>query len=112
MDEEERSLIATAAWMFALHGRRDRAKPLLEAILEETPSDGVAAGMLADILLAEGDFARALGVVRLARFPKELARAEALLETRALKGLGRGAEAASRWSRYLEAAKGAARRWV
>ena len=112
MDKEELELIATSAWLFVRHGRADRALPLLEAILEANPTDGVAAAMLAEIFLTRGEAREALATLRAASFPKELARAAALLETRSLITLGRGAEAKNRWSRYLEAAKGANRKWV
>ena len=112
MDKEEIEVLATTAWLFTRHGRADRALPLLEAILEEKPDDGIAAAMLADIRLSRGEADAALDSIRKARFPKELARAAALLETRALKNLGRETEAHNRWSRDVEAAKGANRKWV
>ena len=44
--------------------------------------------------------------------PDSLAHVEAVLETRALKMLGRTAESAARWRRYLASRKGAERKWV
>ena len=48
----------------------------------------------------------------MADVPTELAHAEAVLESRALRLAGRSREADSRWRRYLEAKKGAGRKWV
>ena len=112
MDKPELELLATTAWLFVRHGRPDRALPLLEAILAEDGSNGVAAAMLADILLTRGEPEAALAAVKKAKFPRELSRAGALLETRALIALGRSAEARNRWMRYVEASKGTQRRWV
>ena len=112
MDEEERQFLLTAAWMFVRHGCRDRARAVCEALCEADPSDGVAAAALAELLLSGGEARRAMEILRLADFPKELAHAEAVLETRALRLSGRAAEAKARWSRYLESRKGPARQWV
>ena len=73
---------------------------------------GVVAVALSGLLLDEGEAARALELLRAAEIPSSLAHAAAVLETRALRTLGRDAEAAERWSRYLEARKGAARQWT
>ena len=54
------------------------------------------------------DFAQ----VRMADVPPSLAHAEAVLETRAYRLLGRAAEADSRWRRYLESKKGVERKWI
>ena len=56
--------------------------------------------------------AGALAVLRAADTPPELARAEALLEARALAALGKADEAAKRWRRHLESAKGGTRQWI
>ena len=113
MDNDDIQFLAATAWLFVRHGRSDRARPLLEALLEERGAEvGVAAAMLAEIELDEGDAEKALITLRGAKFPRELERAEALLETRALKMLGRQKEAENRWLRYVEAAKGANRKWV
>ena len=112
MGEEERQFLLTAAWIFMRHGRRDRALAVCEALCEADPRDGVAAAALAELLLAGGEASRAAEVLRLADFPPELAHAEAVLETRALRLSGRTAEAHARWSRYLEYRKGAARKWM
>ena len=93
MEATERQFLLTSAWMFMRHGRRDRARNVCEA-------------------LSEGEPSRAVEVLRAADFPPELAHAEAVLETRALKISGRAAEAQSRWARYLEAKKGASRQWI
>ena len=79
---------------------------------EDDPADGVAASAMAELLLDRGEASRAGEVLRAADFPAALAHAEAVLETRALRMLGRRAEAESRWSRYLESRKGAERKWV
>ena len=102
----------TAAWLFVRHGLPHRARVLMEALVEEDPRDGVSAAALAELLLAEGRGDDALQVLRMADFPPELARAEAVLETRALNMIGRRAEGTRRWKRYLESKKGAARSWV
>ena len=112
MEATERQFLLTAAWMFMRHGRRDRARNVCEALSEDDPCDGIAAAALAEILLSEGEPSRAVEVLRAADFPPELAHAEAVLETRALKISGRAAEAQSRWARYLEAKKGASRQWI
>ena len=56
--------------------------------------------------------AAALDAVRSADFPPTLRRAEALLETRALRMLGRESEADARWSRFVKSSAGANREWV
>ena len=108
MSNDERQFLLTAVWMFMRHGQPTRARNLCEALVEEDPRDGVAAVALAELLLDEGEAARALE----ANYPAELDHAEAVLETRALQFLGRKDEAAARWRRYLEVRKGAARQWV
>ena len=112
MDTDERQFLMTAAWMFMRHGQRPRALAVCEALSEDDPRDGTVAVALADLLLGDGDAARALAVLHEADIPSTLAHAEAVLETRALKMLGRISEAAARWNRYLESRKGAARQWM
>ena len=112
MNEEERQFLLTAAWLFMRHGRRDRALSVCEAVCEENPRDGVAAAALAELLLDRGDADRTVEVLRGADMPMELAHAEAVLETRALRMSGRRIEAESRWRRYIESQKGAERKWV
>lgn len=102
----------TAAWLFVRHGRSERARVLVEALQEEDPRDGVSAAALAELLLASGEAERALRVIRRADFPLELARAEAILETRALEQTGRHAESERRWKRYLASKKGERRSWI
>ncbi|MBQ6473628.1 MAG: hypothetical protein IJJ33_16700 [Victivallales bacterium] len=102
----------TAAWLFVRHGRPRRARMLMEALVEEDPRDGVSAAALAELLLADGEGEQALHVLRMADFPVELSRAEAILECRALAMVGRKAESSRRWKRYLESRKGADRNWV
>jgi predicted Zn-dependent protease len=109
---EERQFLLTAVWLFMRHGRRERAMSVCEALVEEDPRDGIAASALAELLLDQGDAKRAVEVLRAADFPADLLHAEAVLETRALRLCGRTAEAESRWRRYLEAQKGAERKWV
>ncbi len=111
-EEASRAVLLTAAWMFMRHGRPERAKPIVEALVESNPRDGEAAAAFAQILLDDGEADRALGVLRLADFPPRLAHAAAVMETRALRSLGRNRDADSRWRRYVEASKGADRRWV
>lgn len=112
MDAEERQFLLTAAWLFVRHGQANRARVLVEALVEEDPRDGVSAAALAELLLAEGEAARALKALRAADFPQELVRAEAVLETRALLALGKKRESEARWKRFLAARKGSARSWI
>ena len=112
MEAEERQFLLTAAWIFARHGQRARARTLMEAMCEANPRDGVSAAALAALMLSDGDGLGALRALRTANFPSELDRVEAILETRALTALGRTAEGKRRWSRYLEARKGGARKWI
>lgn len=112
MNTDERQFLLTAVWLFMRHGRRDRALGVCEALHEADSRDGVAAVALAKLLLEQGDTGRAVEVLRAADVPPELSHAEAVLETRALKLAGRKTEAESRWRRYLEARKGAERKWV
>ncbi len=112
MTQEERQFLLTSAWLFMRHGQRTRARSVCEALCDENPADGVAAVALAELLLADGEAERAVAVLRAADAPAALAHAEAVLETRALRALGRGGEADSRWRRYLEARKGTERKWV
>ena len=94
------------------HGRPGRALRVCEALVEDDPADGASAAALAELLLSSGQAVRAIDTLRAADFPPSLEYAEAVLETRGLKMLGREAEASSRWRRYLESRKGAARKWV
>ena len=101
----------TAAWIFGRHGQGARARVLCEALVEENPRDGVAAAALAEQMLVDAEPAKALAVLRAAEFPKELVRPAALLETRALKMLGREEEAARRWKRHLDS-QNKNRKWI
>ena len=112
MAEDERQFLLTAVWLFMRHGRRDRARGVCEALCEADPRDGTSAIALAELLLEDGEPLRAIDVLHVADFPPDLSHAQAVLETRALRMAGRDAEALSRWRRYLEARKGAARKWV
>lgn len=112
MEDTERQFLLTAVWMFMRHGRGDRASAVCEALCEDDPRDGVAAAAYAELLLGGGDAGRALELLRSADFPPELGHAQAVLETRALRLLGRVPEARSRWNRYLESRKGADRKWI
>ena len=112
MDAEERQFLLTTAWLFIRHGQRARARVILEALVEENPQDGVSAVALAELLLDDGDASRALDVLRVADFPPTLVHAEAVLESRALRMIGKEEESRARWSRFLESKKGAARTWV
>lgn len=94
------------------HGQRQRALALCEALCEDDPRDGVAAVAFAELLLDDSGAARAIEVLQGADVPDSLAHVVAVLETRALKMLGRTAESAARWRRYLESRKGAARQWM
>ena len=111
MDSGDRQLLLTTAWLFARHGQDARARALCAARVEADPADGVSAAAYADLLLAAGDAGRALAVLAAASFPPSLRRAEALLETRALQLLGRKEDAALRWTRYVQGAKGPRRAW-
>lgn len=112
MEHDDRQLLLTTAWLFARHGQGARARTLCEALVEDNPQDGVSAAVLAELLLVEGDAARALAILSAAKFPPSLRRAEAMLETRALQMLGRKNDAALRWSRYVASSKGRNRTWV
>jgi len=112
MNPDERQFLLTAMWIFMRHGQAERARAISEALVEENPRDGVAAAAFAELLLDDGDSYGALEVLRTADFPSSLAHAQAVLETRALRMAGRVAEANSRWARYLEAKKGAERKWI
>lgn len=111
MDTDDRQLMLTAAWLFARHGQGDRARVLCEALVEDNPHDGVSAAALADRLLADGEPGSALRVLRGAEYPARLSRPAALLETRALRDLGRNDEADQRWKRHL-ASQNKNRRWI
>ena len=112
METDERQFMLTAAWLFARHGQGARARTLLAALVEDNPRDGIVAAAYAEQLLVDHEPDLALQVLRAADFPSSLARAEALLETRALTALGKKDDAERRWRRYVEQAKGAARTWV
>lgn len=112
MEADDRQLLLTAAWLFARHGQAARARTMCAALVEDDPRDGLAAAALAELMLGDYEAEAALGVLRAADFPPELARAEALLETRALVQLGRREEADRRWRRHVASAKGANRSWV
>ena len=112
MDSDERQFLLTAVWMFMRHGQPSRARNICEALVEEDLRDGIAAVALAELLLDDGEPARAIEALRAADSPQSLHHAEAVLETRALLLLGRKSDANARWRRYLEARKGGARKWV
>ena len=112
MESDERQFLLTAAWIFARHGQRQRARTLMEALCEANPRDGVSAAALAALLLSDGDGLGALRALRTANFPSELDRVEAILETRALTMLGKAAEGKRCWNRYLESRKGGRRKWI
>ena len=112
MDADEKQFLLTTAWLFAKHGQGWRARILLEALMEENAGDGVVAAMLADLLLDEGKPQEALAAVRSCDFPPALQRAGALLETRALRLLGRREEADDRWARFRKASRGNQREWI
>ena len=94
------------------HGQGQRAIAVCEALVDDNPRDGVASVALAELLLNNGDARRAVDVLRVADVPKDLDHAEAVLETRALRMLGRNGDAKDRWNRHLESRKGSERRWV
>ena len=102
----------TAMWLFMRHGQPSRARAICEALIEDDPRDGIAAVALAELLLDDGDGQGALEALRTADVPSGLAHAEAVLETRALRRAGRMVEARARWRRYIEARKGADRKWI
>lgn len=102
----------TAMWLFMRHGQPSRARAICEALVEDNPRDGVPAVALAELLLDEGNSQGALDALRAADMPSGLAHAEAVLETRALRRVGRKLEAESRWRRYMEAKKGIERKWI
>lgn len=112
MSGEERQFLMTAMWLFMRHGQTRRARTMCEALVEDDPRDGTAIVALAQLLLDEGESARALELLRSVDVPPGLEHAQAVLETRALRHSGRRTEADSRWRRYLEARKGAGRKWV
>ncbi len=112
MTSDERQFLLTTAWMFMRHGQGPRATAVCEALVEDDPRDGAAAVALAELLLGAGEAQRAMDVLHAADIPPPLSHAEAVLETRALRTLGRNSEAAGRWGRYLESRKGAARQWT
>ena len=112
MDSEDRQFLLTAAWLFAHHGQGTRARALYAALVEDDPRDGLCAAAYAERLLEDQASEAALAVLRAADFPPELARAEALLETRALAMAGKADESRRRWARYVEASKGNARKWI
>jgi len=111
MDSDERQLMLTAAWIFGRHGQGARARVLCEALVEDNPRDGVSAAALAEQMLSDGEPAAALTVLQGAEFPAELQRPAALLETRALRMLGRDEEADRRWKRHLDS-QNKNRKWV
>ena len=112
MTSEEKQFLLTATWLFMRHGQRSRAMAVCEALVEDDPRDGVAAVALAELLLDGSEALRALEVLHGADVPSSLMHVAAVLETRALKKLGRTVESAARWRRYLESQKGAARQWM
>ena len=112
MEKDDRQFLLTTAWLFARHGQATRARLLCEALVEADPRDGVSAAALAELLLVERNPSRALAVIRAAVCPRDLSRVAAVLETRALLALGRKADAARRWDRYLQASKGGRRNWA
>ena len=112
MEAEQRQFLLTAVWLFMRHGQPSRARKVCAALLEDDPRDGVAAVAMADLMLADGDAADAVNVLREADIPPSLEYAEAVLETRALNRSGRVAEGTARWKRYLESKKGASRQWI
>ena len=112
MNSDDRQLLLTTAWLFAQHGQGDRARVIAAALVEDDPRDGVTAAAYAERLIEDREPEAALTVLREADFPPELARVEALLESRALAMQGKRDESARRWRRYVESSKGAERKWI
>lgn len=112
MSADERQFLRTVVWMFMRHGQRARALAVAEALCEDDPRDGISAVALAELLLDKSEASRALEILQIADIPDDLSHVAAVLETRALKMLGRRRESADRWRRYLEARKGGARQWM
>ena len=112
MTADERQFLLTTMWLFMRHGQPYRARTICEALVEDDPRDGTAAVALAELLLDYGDSQGALKALSVADVPPALAHAEAVLETRALSRVGRKLEADARWRRYIEARKGAGRKWI
>jgi hypothetical protein len=112
MTTDERQFLMTAMWLFMRHGQPLRARTICEALVEDDPRDGTAAVALAELLLDDGEGQSALEALRAADVPPGLAHAEAVLETRALRHIGRRVEADARWRRYIEARTGAGRKWI
>ena len=111
MSEEEKGLMLTVAWLFAQHGQPRRARTILECVVEDDATNGIAAAVLAELMLDDGDAQEALQTIRAAEFPPRMKRAEAMLETRALRALGKGDEATARWRRFLKSSQGDGREW-
>lgn len=100
METPDEKLLLTAAWIFANHGRSDRACTLLDWVVAANPDCVEAVSALALLKLDAGNPERALELVRHSEFPARFARVGALLEARALAELGRTEEAGARWNRY------------
>lgn len=112
MDEEDKQVILTAAWLFMQHGQTQKAKALCREVNEQEPSDGVCGALLAQLYLDDAEPEEALEVIRNTTFPPELERVAALLEARALKDTGHPEEGRECWQKYLEQKNGRTRRWV
>jgi len=112
VETDERQFLLTIVWLFMRHGQPDRARTICEALAEADPRDGIAAVALAQLCLADGDPGEALVLLRATDAPPELEHAQAVLETRALRLLGRTSEAQARWRRHIESRRGAKRQWV
>ncbi len=114
MPEEDKQVTLTAAWLFMQHGQTAKAKAICRAVNEDDPGDGVCAALLAQLHLDDGEPEAALATLRQASIPAELERAAAVLETRALRELGRAEESRRRWEAYVVShrANGARRDWV
>lgn len=114
MPEEDKQVTLTAAWLFMQHGQTAKAKALCRAVHEDDAEDGECAALLAQLQLEDGEAEAALATLRQAQMPVSLMRVAAVLETRALKLLGRLEEADQRWERYVISQReaGAKRNWV
>ena len=100
MDDLERKAMLTAAWMFAGHGRGDRAVGILEWIVADRPTDPATSSALAALQLERGDPAAAWLSLERADFTGGFRRVGALLQARTLRALGRVEEAEARWRGY------------
>jgi len=104
MDQDQRELLLSLAYIYICGGREWRALPLLLLVTAENPDDCVCLRLLAHIYTVVDRAELALVVLdRVERLMGESVQGDDLLRARALHRLGRSEEARQVFRKYVSA---------